>query len=204
MIKKRVWLIIFIIVMLMLWGCSKISEEAQESIEQTPMTEAVETVVEGTQTVEADSETEDDKVSDAEVEDAQDDSSAYEVDWNNIDTSTIDFMLPDKYFLHYMDDFYDNTEAYLNKVISGEGFILYLDEEGSEFAFCRNYICCGPDAYPVGIVCRYDGEIPKNDTWVTIVGVIGKEKGKFTDTPVLHVISLKKTKEGKNQRTVDY
>lgn len=193
--KKSRLIILFILVALLV-ACSVDISSADESdefdISEWDVSEAVD--VEDVETDEPEEETEEDS------------EGSYEVDWDNIDTSKVDITLPDDYFLNYMDDIYVNLDDYLNKVITGEGYIYYVqNEDGSvEYAFCRDYICCGYDAYPVGVMCVYDGDMVDDDTWVTVTGVIGKEEGQFTDTPLLYITEIKKTKEKSGQRVIDY
>ena len=200
--KKR-WLVLCLIIGLALvGGCSRIESTDEASSFNAEQETDVSAQSDADSAVE--DSIEDDMTTEESVPDKADLDDAYNLDWDNVDTSKVDITLPDEFFLQYMDDIYQNMPNYLNKVVSGEGYILYMNEEGTEFAFCRDYVCCGPDAYPVGIICRYDGDIPPDDTWVTITGVVGKEEGQFTDMPVLHVTELKKTKEKKGQRLVDY
>lgn len=128
----------------------------------------------------------------------------YGIDLDNVNFKHIDMQITDEYFLQDIDNIYENLPNYVGKVVSGQGYLLYLDENGEYFAFVRDYICCGPDAYPMGIACEYSGKIPKEGTWVEIVGVVGSEKGDFYDTPILILHKLKKTKERSGQRVVDY
>ena len=49
-----------------------------------------------------------------------------------------------------------------------------------------------------GLDIRYDGEIPKENTWVEIEGVIGKEQMKESYIPVVKLNSIKETERGKS------
>ena len=49
-----------------------------------------------------------------------------------------------------------------------------------------------------GLDIRYDGDIPKENTWVEIEGVIGKEQMKESYIPVVKLNSIKETEMGKS------
>lgn len=106
--------------------------------------------------------------------------------------------ITDKVFISTTNDIYYNLKDYLGKTVKMEGLIYsYEDDEGKIcYAVVRNTPgCCGNDGL-AGLDIRYDGEYPKKDTWVTIIGVVGKDNVYGEEIPAIQVSSLEKTKEG--------
>ncbi|MDR1796974.1 MAG: hypothetical protein LBR44_05935 [Clostridiales Family XIII bacterium] len=116
------------------------------------------------------------------------------------DASLLD--IGEKMFVGQMNDIYANTADYIGKTIRYEGFyVCYQPEtygDGEDVAYhciVRNGPgCCGYDA-TVGFEFFWDGEMPQDDDWCRITGVVDtyQENGfdyivvKATDLEVLPV-----------------
>lgn len=115
-----------------------------------------------------------------------------ESDLNNI------LEVTDNFFIEQTNDMYYNLEDYLGKTIKIQGLIsIYQDSNGDIcYAVVRNTPgCCGADGL-AGLDIRYDGEYPELNTWVEVVGVMGKDIVYDSDIPAIQVTSLKETETG--------
>ena len=56
--------------------------------------------------------------------------------------------------------------------------------------------CCGNDGL-AGLDINYDGEYPDENTWVTIEGIIEKQKIQTETIPIVKITSMKETEPGK-------
>jgi uncharacterized membrane protein YcgQ (UPF0703/DUF1980 family) len=86
----------------------------------------------------------------------------------------IDVEIREKMYKTQIDDIYVNTEDYLGETISIQGMCTAMNYGGDEIyhmvyreAFdgcCSNYYC--------GLEFIWDGEIPKDNEWIEVVGVL--------------------------------
>ena len=106
--------------------------------------------------------------------------------------------ITDNYFIEQTNDVYLNLNDYIGKTIKIQGLIYsYNDSNGDIcYAVVRNTPgCCGNDGL-AGLDIRYDGEYPEENTWVEVVGVMGKDTVYHSDVPAIQVSSLQETTEG--------
>lgn len=106
--------------------------------------------------------------------------------------------ITDNYFIEQTNDVYLNLDDYIGKTIKMQGLIYtYNDSNGDIcYAVVRNTPgCCGNDGL-AGLDIRYDGEYPEENTWVEVVGVMGKDTVYNSDVPAIQVASLNETTEG--------
>ena len=118
---------------------------------------------------------------------------------NNVDMSNI-VEITDDLFIQQTNDIYYNLEDYLGKTIKIEGFISNYQENNKRTCYCvlRNTPgCCGNDGL-AGLDIRCDGEYPELDTWVEVVGVIGKDVTFDNEIPAIYVSSIKEKEKGQN------
>ena len=115
----------------------------------------------------------------------------------NADTNNI-IEITDNYFIEQTNDVYLNLNDYVGKTIKMQGLIYaYQDDNGEVcYAVVRNTPgCCGSDGL-AGLDIRYNGEYPKEDTWVEVVGVMGKDTVYGSVVPAIQITSLKETETG--------
>lgn len=115
-----------------------------------------------------------------------------EPDANNI------IEITDNYFIEQTNDVYLNLNDYIGKTIKMEGLIYsYQDDNGDIcYAVVRNTPgCCGSDGL-AGLDIRYDGKYPEEDSWVEVVGVMGKDTVYGNVVPAIQITSLKETERG--------
>ena len=115
-----------------------------------------------------------------------------EPDMNNI------LEIKDNFFIQQTNDMYYNLKDYLGKTIKIEGFVTnYKDNNGDIcYGVVRNTPgCCGADGL-AGVDIRYDGEYPPIDTWVEVIGVMGKDNTYDSDIPAIQVTSIREKEEG--------
>lgn len=115
-------------------------------------------------------------------------------------TANLDDMLEigDSYFIQATNDVYINLSEYVGKTIKMQGLIhSYEDNNGDTcYAVVRKTPgCCGADGL-AGLDIRYDGEYPKKDTWVTVIGVIDTDNVFGNKVPAIQVTSLEETEVG--------
>ena len=116
---------------------------------------------------------------------------------NNSDLK-IDLDITDNYFIAQTNDVYYNYKDYEGKIVRMEGyFYVYQDYSTGKnyYAVVRNAPgCCGNDGL-AGLDIKFDGEYPAENTWIQVVGKIGKYS-ESDPTPVIKVSSLEETSEG--------
>ena len=110
---------------------------------------------------------------------------------NNI--KNVDVIISDENFITDMDEVFNNIDDYIGKTMKVEGFIGSID--GDNFKVLRLYDMAHDDhshEVTVGVNAIYDGEVPAEDTWVEIIGVIIKEVVDGREQPVIKVSRLEK------------
>ena len=115
-----------------------------------------------------------------------------EADVNNI------VEIKDNYFIESTNDVYVNLEDYIGKTIKMQGLIYSYQDNNGDFCYAvvRNTPgCCGSDGL-AGLDIRYDGDYPKENTWVEVEGVVGKDIVFGSEIPAIQVTSLKETEKG--------
>lgn len=123
------------------------------------------------------------------------DASKAEVESSNeqSDINNIDITIKDDTFITQMDEVFINIYDYIGKTMKVEGIVKNV--LGKNFAVVRLYDMQHEDhshEVTVGIDAEYDGEVPAEDSWVEIIGVIDKQVRDEKDRPVLKVKSLEK------------
>lgn len=114
------------------------------------------------------------------------------------DTNNI-IEIKDNYFIEATNDVYLNLDDYIGKTIKMQGLIYsYQDDNGDIcYAVVRNTPgCCGSDGL-AGLDIRYDGKYPEEETWVEVMGTIGKDIVFDSEVPAIQVTSLRETEVGK-------
>lgn len=109
------------------------------------------------------------------------------------DMKNIDVVIEDKSFITQMDAVFQNLDSYVGKTMKVEGFIGGID--GKCFKVLRLYDMAHEDhshEITVGVNAEYDGEVPSEDTWVEIAGVITKGTVDGREQPVIKVKRLEK------------
>jgi len=96
-----------------------------------------------------------------------------ETNANSADTDIID--IGEKMFVGQMNDIYANTDDYIGKTIRYEGFYVCYEDESTGASYpciIRNGPgCCGYDSQ-VGFEFSWDGELPQDDDWCRLTGVV--------------------------------
>lgn len=103
-------------------------------------------------------------------------------------------------FMEMMNDIYINYKEYENKIVSYEGFMHYFDDMT---IVARKYYCCGYDAYLIGLECVSEGELPEDNEWVKVEGVIGLKEEIDGIYPYLDITNIQ-VLETRGQETIMY
>ena len=104
-----------------------------------------------------------------------------------------DVIISDENFIADMDKVFNNIDSYVGKTIQLEGFIGSV--YGNNFKVLRLYDMNHEDhshEVTVGVNVVYKDEIPAEDTWVEILGVITKDVIDGREQPVIIVSKLEK------------
>lgn len=116
-----------------------------------------------------------------------------------------DYVIRENFFVGMITDIFMNMSDYEGKTLRYEGFVLPISEEDfgegpEKFAVVRIATCCGPDDVPIGFACIWN-EIPPEDTWVRVTGVLRNRKLESGEEyPYLEVRELEKpAKRGKQK-----
>lgn len=115
---------------------------------------------------------------------------------DNKNNSTVE--ITDNFFIQQTNDIYLNLKDYLGKTIKMEGLIYNYEDSNGDicYAVVRNTPgCCGSDGL-AGLDIRYDGKYPKVNTWVEVVGTLGKDTVFGDEIPAIKVTSLTEKEVG--------
>ena len=115
----------------------------------------------------------------------------------NADTENI-LEITDNYFIEQTNDVYLNLEDYVGKTIKIQGLIYSYEDTNGDicYAVVRNTPgCCGNDGL-AGLDIRYTEDYPEENTWVEVVGVMGKDTVFDSEIPAIQVTSLQETEKG--------
>ena len=106
-----------------------------------------------------------------------------------------DYRIRENYFFGMITDIFTNFGNYEGKMIQYEGFVMPIPEDAEDesiseaFAVVRMATCCGPDDYPIGFACEHS-EVPADDAWVSVTGVLRSRSFQDDDYPYLEVKEL--------------
>lgn len=85
--------------------------------------------------------------------------------------------IPEDYFLTQVNDIYTNAEDYLGRTLKYQGIFeksTYGEGDNQEqimYVFRNSPGCCGNDG-TAGFEVLWDGDIPKQESWVEVEGVL--------------------------------
>ncbi|WP_293981090.1 hypothetical protein [uncultured Clostridium sp.] len=139
------------------------------------------------------SQSEEDSERESNTEALDEDSETNSSSSEKFDMKNIDVVIEDESFITQMDVVFQNIDSYVGKTMKVEGFIGGID--GKRFKVLRLYDMAHEDhshEITVGVNAEYDGEIPAEDTWVEIAGVITKGTVDGREQPVIKVKRLEK------------
>lgn len=93
---------------------------------------------------------------------------------SDFDPSDIDVDITENMYVAYINEIYINTEDYLGKVIRIQGmFQAYTDENTGNtyyYVYRTGPGCCGNDGSMCGFEFTWDGDMPKDNDWIEVVG----------------------------------
>lgn len=118
----------------------------------------------------------------------------YAADLPGLDTENKTITVRDEDFALWLSEIFTELDKYEGYRISIKGFV-FKDPEtmnGNEFVPARLAMsCCVADLAPCGFICRYDkaSEL-KEDTWITVEGVIHIGKYMDEDEPQITVTKI--------------
>lgn len=96
--------------------------------------------------------------------------------------------ISEKMFIAQCNDVYLNPDDYQGKLIQIEGiYMSYTDSDsGNAYHYVMRYGpgCCGNDG-TAGFEFIYDGEMPKQEDWIEVIGTVEKVKENDTEYIVL-------------------
>jgi len=109
--------------------------------------------------------------------------------------------IEEKIYLSQMTDIYMNTEDYIGRILSMEGYML-PDDTGDDIigAVVRNTPgCCGDDGI-TGLSYIWDGEVPADNDWIKVTGVLSIR----TEGEQVYLILEAQSVEIKTERGEDF
>lgn len=94
--------------------------------------------------------------------------SASAVDYDNI----ID--ITEKMYVSWINEIYVNTDSYIGKTVKIQGMYTTENFNNNEYHYVYRVGpgCCGNDGSMCGFEMTYDGEYPKDNDWIEVVGVL--------------------------------
>lgn len=113
------------------------------------------------------------------------------VELEPVDEENIDVVISDKNFVTELNDVFANLSNYIGKSIKVEG--IAMNVEDNSFSVVRLYDSEHEDhvhEVTVGINAKYDGLVPKEENWVTIIGRITSNQVNGRIQPVVVVEKL--------------
>jgi uncharacterized membrane protein YcgQ (UPF0703/DUF1980 family) len=101
--------------------------------------------------------------------------------------------IKEKLFVAQTNDIYINPDDYMGKTIKYEGIFdsVYYEATDRMYCFVIRYGpgCCGFDDY-AGFEVSWSGDIPENNDWVEVVGVLGEYEEDGYSYLILQLSSL--------------
>lgn len=95
----------------------------------------------------------------------------------NYDQSDIDVDITEKMYVTYINEIYLNAEDYMDQTIRIQGmFQAYKDDTNGQtyyYVYRTGPGCCGNDGSMCGFEFTWNGEIPKDNDWIEVVGSLG-------------------------------
>ncbi len=95
---------------------------------------------------------------------------------SDADPSDIDVDITEKMYVAYINEIYVNTDDYIGKMIRIQGmFQAYTDENTGNiyyYVYRTGPGCCGNDGAMCGFEFTWDGDIPKDNDWIEVVGCL--------------------------------
>ena len=92
----------------------------------------------------------------------------------DFDPSDIDVDITENMYVTYINEIYINTEDYIGKILRIEGmFQAYKDENTKKtyyYVYRTGPGCCGNDGSMCGFEFSWDGDMPKDNDWIEVVG----------------------------------
>lgn len=93
---------------------------------------------------------------------------------SDFDPSDIDVDVTENMYVAYINEIYINTEDYLGKVIRIQGMFQAYKDENTGITYYYVYRtgpgCCGNDGSMCGFEFTWDGDMPKDNDWIEVVG----------------------------------
>ena len=90
------------------------------------------------------------------------------------DAPDIDIDITEKMYVAYINEIYINTDDYIGKSIRIEGMFQAYTDENTGITYYYVYRtgpgCCGNDGAMCGFEFTWDGEMPKDNDWIEVVG----------------------------------
>lgn len=88
----------------------------------------------------------------------------------------IDVDITEKMYVAYINEVYVNTDVYIGKTIRIQGmFQAYTDDTDGKtyyYVFRTGPGCCGNDGSMCGFEFTWAGDMPKDDDWIEVVGIL--------------------------------
>lgn len=80
--------------------------------------------------------------------------------------------ITEKMYVAYINDIYTNTSEYLNRIIKIEGMFTTEEYDGNNYYYVYRVGpgCCGNDGSMCGFEFKYDGDMPKDNEWIEVIG----------------------------------
>lgn len=110
------------------------------------------------------------------------------VNVSEADGANVDYDITEKLYVTSINDIYTNTEDYLGKVLRIEGMYSAQSFGSSvyHYVYRTGPGCCGNDGSMCGFEFIWDGEMPQENDWIRVTGVL-EEYTEGTDK-YLHII----------------
>ena len=114
-------------------------------------------------------------------------------------------VLADKHFLIKLDELYANYKEHEGEYLQIEGFI-FNDPESKKIIVGREYSCCGPDNFLIGLECEDIVEKYEDDTWVRATGKIKifEDKENTFNPIIISLTDVTTEKISEGDRLVSY
>jgi len=92
----------------------------------------------------------------------------------NVDSSDIDVDITEKMYVAYINEIYVNADDYIGQTIRIQGMFQAYTDENTGLTYYYVYRtgpgCCGNDGSMCGFEFTWNGNIPKDNDWIEVVG----------------------------------
>jgi len=100
----------------------------------------------------------------------------------------------DSTYMANLNDIYANYDEYKDKTVKYKGLVYYWEDDIKIIG--RKYYCCGTDAFVVGFESVGFEEMPEENSWVEVEGIVKVKEENNEMVPYIEILNIAGTEPG--------